>query len=110
MGAVCDKWCEGCRYLGVTAGGLNNCRYWELEDAIRGCPAGAGCDKKRTARKKTVRKYIPTSEGGGMPPALRVAEQDRRGSFVADAPQDDTPSVAVGDSPLSEGAEGMEDA
>lgn len=41
---------------------------------------------------------------------LRVAEQDRRGSFVADAPQDDTPSVAVGDSPLSEGAEGMEDA
>lgn len=109
MGAVCDQWCKGCRYLGVTAGKLSNCRYWELEDAMRGCPAGAGCDKKRPVRKKAVRKYIPTSEGGGMPPGLR-AEEDLGGSFVAGAPQDDTPSAACGDSPLPEGAEGMEDA
>lgn len=84
MGARCDRYCADCRYLGVTAGNLKNCRYWELEDRLRGCPAGTGCDKKKTVKVKAGRKYIPTTEGGGMPPGLKASDEGEMGP-----PQDD---------------------
>lgn len=45
---TCDAYCEGCYYYGPAH---RTCDYWEKEDKLRGCPAGAGCDKKITEKE-----------------------------------------------------------
>lgn len=51
---VCDDHCKGCYYLAGQVGRSHQetyCLYWERADKLRGCPAGAGCNKKITKKE-----------------------------------------------------------
>lgn len=51
---VCDNYCKDCYYLAGNIGRSwqeTYCLYWERADALRGCPAGTGCNKKITKKE-----------------------------------------------------------
>lgn len=51
------NFCEDCAYYTPTT---ETCDYWLIEDRLRGCPGGPGCDKKIT--KKEYRKMNPAGK------------------------------------------------
>ena len=49
-GSVCDETCRGCAYQG-TAGSTMCCDHLLITHKRRGCPAGAGCTRRKAGKK-----------------------------------------------------------
>lgn len=54
---VCDKFCNGCVFLGYGNGETKLCEYLLRTDQRRPCPAGTGCTVKQTGKKKTTWRH-----------------------------------------------------
>lgn len=66
---VCDAYCKGCYYLAGDIGRSwqeTYCLYWERADALRGCPAGTGCDKKITKKEYIAMARIDKEQARQM--------------------------------------------
>lgn len=93
---TCDSWCIGCIYHESE---WNTCSYIMAKgNGMRGCPAGAGCDKKFTVaqmlgivEEENERKKLTRMEG-------RKAKEQQRLDLYAQGLNDVQIAKAVGTS------------